>query len=149
MPRHPFTMVLAMAAGTAALCANAWSAPAAGAPAAKPNIIFILFDDLGYGEPRCFRDGAQFKMPNLDRLAREGMRFTDAHSASSVCTPTRYGVLTGRYPWRIGQFGVLSHFSPPIIEKERLTVASLLQSQGYHTACLGKWHLGMTFSRQG
>jgi len=119
------------------------------AAAEKPNIVFILFDDLGYGEPPCFRADSQFKMPNLDKLARDGMRFTDAHSASSVCTPTRYGVMTGRYAWRIGQFGVLSHFSPPIIEKERLTVASLLQAQGYHTACLGKWHLGMNIGRGG
>jgi arylsulfatase A len=109
----------------------------------RPNIIFILFDDLGYGEPRSFRGGSPFKMPNLDKLARDGMRFTDAHSASAVCTPTRYGVLTGRYPWRIGQFGVLNHKSPPIIPAERLTVASMLKAQGYHTACFGKWHLGM------
>jgi arylsulfatase A-like enzyme len=119
---------------------------AADAPATKPNIIFIMFDDLGYGEPPSFRAGSQFKMPNLDKLAREGMRFTDAHSASSVCTPTRYGVMTGRYPWRIGQFGVLIHSSPPIIEPERMTVASLLHAQGYHTACFGKWHLGMNIN---
>lgn len=109
----------------------------------RPNVVFILFDDLGYGEPPSFRAGSPFKMPNLDRLAQEGMRFTDAHSASAVCTPTRYGVLTGRYPWRIGQFGVLSHNSPPIIPADRLTVASLMQAQGYDTACFGKWHLGM------
>jgi arylsulfatase A-like enzyme len=112
-------------------------------PAAKPNIVFILFDDLGYGEPASYRPDSPFRTPNLDRLAREGMRFTDAHSASAVCTPTRYGVLTGRYPWRIGQFGVLTSLSPPIIERERLTVGSLLQQHGYHTACVGKWHLGM------
>jgi len=117
-------------------------APAA-EPARRPNIVFILFDDMGYGQPPCYRPGSEFKTPHLDRLAREGMRFTDAHSASSVCTPTRYGVLTGRYPWRIGQFGVLTHTSPPIIEPERLTVASLLRAQGYHTACFGKWHLGL------
>jgi arylsulfatase A-like enzyme len=109
----------------------------------RPNIIFILFDDLGYGQPPVFRAESPYTMPSLDRLAREGMRFTDAHSAASVCTPTRYGVLTGRSPWRIGQFGVLNHKSPPIIGAGRLTVASLLKSQGYHTACFGKWHLGM------
>jgi len=112
-------------------------------PPAKPNIIFILFDDLGYGEPPSYRADSQFKMPHLDRLAKEGMRFTDAHSASAVCTPTRYGVLTGRYPWRIGQFGVLSHKSPPIIPADRLTVGGLMKSHGYDTACFGKWHLGM------
>ena len=112
----------------------------------RPNIVFILFDDLGYGEPPGYRAGSPFKMPTLDRLAGEGMRFTDAHTASAVCTPTRYGVLTGRYPMRIGQFGVLTTFSPPIIERERLTVASLLKQQGYHTAAFGKWHLGMNWN---
>jgi len=112
---------------------------------AHPNIVFILFDDLGYGEPPSYRADSPFKMPALDRLAREGMRFTDAHSASAVCTPTRYGVLTGRYPMRIGQFGVLGTFSPPIIERDRLTVGAMLQKQGYHTAAIGKWHLGMNW----
>jgi len=118
-----------------------WAAESAN----RPNIIFVLFDDLGYGEPASFRQKSEFKMPNLDRLTREGIRFTDAHSAASVCTPTRYGALTGRYPWRIGQFGVLQTFSPPIIEREQLTVGSLLRQHGYHTACIGKWHLGMNW----
>lgn len=108
-----------------------------------PNIVFVLFDDMGYGQPKCFRDGTEFKTPNIDRLAREGMRFTDAHSAASVCTPTRYGVITGRYPSRIGQYGVLTTYSPPIIPTTRLTVASLMKQNGYDTACFGKWHLGM------
>ncbi len=116
---------------------------AADAPKQKPNIIFVLFDDLGYGQPKCYREGTEFKMPNMDRLAQEGMRFTDAHSAASVCTPTRYGVITGRYPSRIGQYGVLTTFSEPIIPKTRLTVASLMKQNGYDTACIGKWHLGM------
>jgi arylsulfatase A len=111
----------------------------------RPNIVFILFDDLGYGEPPSYRADSVFKMPTMDRLAREGMRFTDAHTAAAVCTPTRYGVLTGRYPMRIGQFGVLTTFSPPIIERERLTVGSMLKEQGYHTAAFGKWHLGMNW----
>lgn len=122
---------------------------AADVPKQKPNIVFILFDDLGYGEPASFRGDSAFKMPNLDKLARDGMRFTDAHSASSVCTPTRYGVLTGRYPWRMGQYGVLTTFSPPIIERQRLTVGSLLKEHGYHTACIGKWHLGMAWPASG
>ncbi len=109
----------------------------------KPNIVFILFDDLGYGQPKCYREDTQLKTPNIDRLAAEGMRFTDAHSAASVCTPTRYGLLTGRYPSRIGQFGVLTTYSKPIIPKTRLTVASMLRQNGYDTACIGKWHLGM------
>ncbi len=109
----------------------------------KPNLVFVLFDDMGYGEPGCYRSESKLKTPNLDRLAKEGMRFTDAHSAASVCTPTRYGLLTGRYPSRIGQYGVLTTFNPPIIPKTRLTVASLLKQNGYQTACIGKWHLGM------
>jgi arylsulfatase A-like enzyme len=118
---------------------------AADAPGQPPNIVFVLFDDMGYGEPKCYREGSHFKTPNLDRLAAEGMRFTDAHSPSSVCTPTRYGLLTGRYPSRIGQYGVLTSHSPPIIPKTRLTVASLLKQNGYATACIGKWHLGLVW----
>ena len=113
--------------------------------AEKPNIIFVLFDDMGYGQPPSYRADTEFHTPNLERLTREGMRFTDAHSASAVCTPTRYGVLTGRYPWRIGQYGVLTTYSAPIIPASRPTVASLLKQQGYHTACIGKWHLGMNW----
>lgn len=115
----------------------------ASADPTKPNIVFVLFDDMGYGEPECYRDDTKLKTPNLDRLANEGMRFTDAHSASAVCTPTRYGLLTGRYPSRIGQYGVLSTYNPPIIPDSRLTVASLLKQHGYETACIGKWHLGV------
>ncbi len=111
--------------------------------AKQPNIVFVLFDDMGYGEPKCYREDTKLKTPNIDRLAAEGMRFTDAHSAASVCTPTRYGLLTGRYPWRIGQYGVLETYNPPIIPKSRLTVASLLKNNGYDTACIGKWHLGL------
>ena len=110
-----------------------------------PNIVVVLFDDMGYGQPGCYRAGSEFKTPNLDRLSREGMRFTDAHTACSVCTPTRYGLLTGRYPSRIGQYGVLTTFSAPLIGRQRMTVTSMLKQQGYHTACFGKWHLGMTW----
>ena len=109
----------------------------------RPNIVLVLFDDMGWGQPQGYRAGSALRTPNLDRLATQGMRFTDAHSAAAVCTPTRYGVLTGRYPSRIGQFGVLTTFSGPIIPAGRLTVASLLKQQGYATACIGKWHLGM------
>lgn len=111
----------------------------------RPNIVFVLFDDMGWGQPRSYRPESALRTPHLDRLARQGMRFTDAHSAAAVCTPTRYGLLTGRYPSRIGQFGVLTTYSPPIIPPGRLTVASLLRRQGYHTACIGKWHLGVNW----
>ena len=115
------------------------------AEVSKPNVVFVLFDDIGYGQPPSYRKDSPFKTPNVDRLAKQGIRFTDAHSAAANCTPTRYGVLTGRYPSRIGQFGVLKTYSKPIIPKSRLTVASFLKSQGYHTACIGKWHLGMNW----
>ena len=118
-------------------------APLSAAELSKPNIIFVLYDDLGYGEPPSYNPKSALRTPNLDKLATQGMRFTDAHTAAAVCTPTRYGLLTGRYPSRIGQFGVLTTFSKPIIPPGRPTVASLLKSQGYTTACIGKWHLGM------
>jgi arylsulfatase A-like enzyme len=110
----------------------------------KPNIIFILCDDLGYGDVGCNNPAGKIATPNVDRLAVAGMRFTDAHTTSSVCSPTRYSIMTGRYNWRSRlQRGVLGGLSPPLIEPNRLTVAALLQQQGYHTAAIGKWHLGM------
>ena len=112
--------------------------------AQKPNIVVVLFDDMGYAEPPSFNKASKFQMPHFDKLASQGMRFTDAHSPSSVCTPTRYGLLTGRYPWRIGQFGVLGPWGNPVIPTSRLTIPSMLHEQGYHTGCVGKWHLGMT-----
>ncbi|MCA9042175.1 MAG: sulfatase-like hydrolase/transferase [Planctomycetaceae bacterium] len=121
------------------------SATAESAEVQKPNIVFVLFDDMGWGQPPSYAPDSALATPNFDRLASEGMRFTDAHSASAVCTPTRYGLLTGRYPSRIGQFGVLQTWSKPIIPTERLTIASLLKQQGYQTACVGKWHLGLTW----
>lgn len=117
--------------------------------AAKPNIVFVLFDDLGWGQPQCYDRQSSLRTPHLDRLASQGMRFTDAHSASAVCTPTRYGILTGRYPSRIGQYGVLGTWSPPIIPRSRATVASILKQQGYDTACVGKWHLGLSWEQRG
>ncbi|MEZ6143125.1 MAG: arylsulfatase [Zavarzinella sp.] len=110
----------------------------------KPNIIFILCDDLGYGDVKCYNPEGKIPTPNMDRLAKEGMRFTDAHSPSAVCSPTRYGIMTGRYAWRSKlQRGVLGGLSPRLIEKDRQTVAGFLKNHGYHTACIGKWHLGM------
>ena len=108
-----------------------------------PNIIFIMADDMGYGDLACY-GATKIPTPNTDRLAAEGMRFTDAHSASAVCTPSRYGVVTGRYCWRSRlRRGVLGGHGSPLIEPDRLTVASLLKDHGYATACVGKWHLGL------
>ena len=113
-------------------------------PSAKPNIIFIMADDMGYGDVSCYNPNSRIQTPNIDKLATEGLRFADAHSPSAVCTPTRYGVLTGRYCWRSRlKRGVFGGFNRPLIETGRLTVASFLKQHGYHTACIGKWHLGM------
>jgi arylsulfatase A-like enzyme len=118
--------------------------PLAAAAGSKPNIVYILADDLGYGDLRCLNPQGKIATPHADRLAAEGMIFTDAHSSSSVCTPTRYSILTGRYNWRSRmKKGVLNGFSPRLIEPGRQTVAAFLKEQGYATACLGKWHLGM------
>ena len=111
-------------------------------PSSRPNIIFILADDLGYGDLSSYGATA-IQTPNIDRLAEEGVLFTDAHSPSSVCTPTRYGLLTGRYCWRTWLTrSALSSDAPLLIEEDRPTVASVLRSAGYYTAHIGKWHLG-------
>lgn len=110
----------------------------------RPNIVFILADDLGYGDVKCFNPDGKIATPNIDKLASEGMRFADAHASSSICTPSRYSILTGRYPWRSTlQKGLLGGFSKPLIDSGRMTVASFLKENGYYTACFGKWHLGM------
>lgn len=116
---------------------------ACGAMAApRPNIIFILTDDLGYGDVGCY--GAQrVKTPNIDRLAREGLRFTDAHSTASVCTPTRFAFMTGRYAWRQPGTGIAPGDAISLIKPGTVTVASMLKSAGYRTGQVGKWHLGL------
>ena len=109
-----------------------------------PNIVYILADDQGYGDVGCFNPNCKAPTPVLDRMAEEGMRFTDSHTSSAVCTPTRYGILTGRYNWRSRlKSGVLTGESPALLEEGRETVASYLQKNGYYTACVGKWHLGL------
>ncbi|MCB0628264.1 MAG: sulfatase-like hydrolase/transferase [Saprospiraceae bacterium] len=113
-----------------------------------PNIIYILADDLGYGDVSALNDSAAFTTPNIDALAHSGMTFTDAHSGSAVCTPTRYGILTGRYAWRSSlQNGVSWSWDPPLIPSDRQTVADLLKAKNYHTACIGKWHLGLGWGK--
>src|SRR3954469_19106188 len=114
----------------------------AAAPAARPNIVFILSDDVGYGDVGCY--GAQHvKTPNIDRLAREGLRFTDAHATASVCTPTRYAFLTGKYAWRQPGTGIAAGNATLLIAEGTPTVASVLKNAGYNTALVGKWHLGL------
>lgn len=109
----------------------------------RPNVVFILADDLGSGDLGCYNAESKIPTPNMDRLANQGMRFTDAHSPSSVCTPTRYGIMTGRYAWRSRlKSGVLWGESKLLIEPGRQTVASMLKKYGYRTAGFGKWHLG-------
>ena len=113
----------------------------------RPNIIVIMADDMGYGDVGCYNPDSKIPTPNMDRLAAQGVRFTDAHSPSAVCTPSRYGVLTGRYCWRSRlKRSVLFGYEPPLIEKGRLTIASMLKKVGYHTAVIGKWHLGLGYS---
>jgi arylsulfatase A-like enzyme len=117
------------------------------AAAINPNIVVILADDLGYGDVSCYNALSKVPTPCIDRLAREGMRFTDAHSPSSVCTPTRYALLTGRYAWRSPlKRGVLGPWGTPIIAVDRLTVPALLRQLGYATAAIGKWHLGLNYT---
>ena len=109
-----------------------------------PNIVYILADDLGYGDLSIYNVASKIKTPHIDKLASEGMRFTDAHSPSSVCTPTRYSILTGRYCWRTNlKKGVLRGYGQSLLEEDRTTVASLLKNQGYTTGVIGKWHLGL------
>ncbi len=113
-------------------------------PGELPNIIYILADDLGYGDVSAFNPDAAWTTSHIDRIAAEGMMFTDAHTNSAVCTPTRYGVLTGRYAWRTRlKEGVLWSWDEPLIQSGEMTVGKLLQQNGYTTACIGKWHLGL------
>ena len=107
-------------------------------------MVLILADDLGWGDVGAMHPASAIRTPHIDRLADEGMRFVDAHSPSGVCTPTRYALLTGRYTWRTRLTrGVLGGYSPPLLEPDRPTLGTLLQAQGYRTAAIGKWHLGM------
>ena len=113
---------------------------------ALPNILFILADDLGYGDVACYNPDSKIPTPNLDKFAMEGMRFTDAHSPSTVCSPTRYSIMTGRMAFRTGMRGVFAGVRGPcLIKEDRLTLPQMLRNKGYATACFGKWHIGMSF----
>lgn len=147
------SVALTMVAGTL----GAWgSSPAAAAEPvvsptpSRPNIVVVLADDFGFGDARCFDPQfSKIPTPNIDRLAAQGMSFTDAHSPSAVCSPTRYGILTGRYAWRTRlQNGVLKMWEPALIAPDRLTLPGMLKQQGYHSAAIGKWHLGIGWPRK-
>jgi arylsulfatase A len=130
-------------AAAAAKAGTTWNAMYA-ATTKKPNVVIILADDFGYGSLNCYgADKKLIRAPNLDRIAAQGVRFTDANTPSSVCSPSRYALLTGRYYWRTSlQYEVLPTNSPLHIETMRLNLASLLKVEGYNTAAIGKWHLG-------
>ena len=115
--------------------------------AQSPNVIFILADDLGYGDISAFNPESKIHTPNIDNLTHSGISFTDAHSSSALSTPSRYSIITGRYPWRTTmKSGVLNGFSPAMITPDRRTIAQMFSENGYNTACIGKWHLGLGIS---
>ena len=107
----------------------------------KPNILILYADDLGYGDLGCYNPASKIPTPNLDRLATQGMRFTDAHSSSGICSPSRYALLTGRHHWR-DFHGIVNAFGASVFRPGQLTLPEMLRSKGYATAAIGKWHLG-------
>lgn len=142
MPRLLCLLGAVLSLGLTACTPDA--APSGGSAPHAPNIVLILADDMGIGDPGAYNPDSKVPTPHLDRLAAEGIRLTDAHSPSAVCTPTRYGLLTGRYAWRTRlKSGVLWGYSPALIDTARPTLASILKAAGYATAGMGKWHLGL------
>ncbi len=143
MSRRCFVGIAAFVAAVGGLALSAAMAIAPSNPR-RPNVVLILADDLGYGDVRCYNpDRGKIPTPNLDRLAAQGMRFTDGHSSSGVCSPSRYTLLTGRYHWRTRlQAGIVGVYGEPLIAPDRLTIAGLAKEHGYRTAAIGKWHLG-------
>ena len=113
--------------------------------AQPPNIVILYADDMGYGDLGANNPASKIPTPHLDRLAAQGMRFTDAHSSSGVCTPSRYALLTGRFHWRKFH-GIVDSFDPPVLDTGELTLPEMLQQHGYRTACVGKWHLGWNWN---
>ncbi len=142
MKRRDFLRLAGLAAAGLA------AAPLRAQPARRPpNIVYILADDMGWGDVSCNNPSGKIPTPHIDALARDGIRFTAAYAGSAACTPTRYGLMTGRHCWRTRQrAGVLRGFSPPLVERGRLTLPALLKAHGYATAMFGKWHLGMTYA---
>jgi arylsulfatase A len=148
MKRLDLVKAICVAAALCTLTHGVNAAP--GKSTSKPNIVLILADDMGIDSVQALNDKSGIATPHLDALLKQGMHFTDAHSGSSVCSPTRYGVLTGRYSWRSSlKRGIVGQWKPPLIEEGRLTLPSMLKSRGYHTACIGKWHLGWNWPKKG
>ncbi|MHC4882086.1 MAG: sulfatase family protein [Planctomycetota bacterium] len=145
MNRRTFLKTLGVGV-TALSLSGGFASSRKGLAGERPNIIVIYTDDQGFGDASCLNPGAKFRTPNLDRLAKEGVNFTNGHSADTVCTPSRYGLLTGRYCWRTKKkTSVLGAEGDCLITDDRVTLASLLRDNGYNTAMVGKWHLGMDF----
>jgi arylsulfatase A len=135
MPRTSCITLLVAATCVAGLSARA------GDPAALPNVVILYADDMGYGDLGANNPQSKIPTPHLDRLATEGLRFTDAHSSSGICTPSRYALLTGRHHWR-DFHGIVNSFGKPVFKPDQLTLPEMLRRRGYATACIGKWHLG-------
>lgn len=123
------------------VCSSFIAGARAAEPARRPNVVILYADDMGYGDLGVQNPESKIPTPNLDRLAAEGMRFTDAHSSSGICTPSRYALLHGRYHWR-RLHGIVNSFDQPVLDAERTTLAEMFRAKGYRTACIGKWHLG-------
>jgi arylsulfatase A len=144
--RRDFLKLAGVAGVAVSTTGVAWSARAKG----KPNIVLILADDMGIDSVSALNDKCGIPTPHLNALLKQGMHFSDAHSGSAVCSPTRYGVLTGRYSWRSSlKRGIVGKWKPPLIEKDRLTLPQMLKNTGYNTACIGKWHLGWNWPKKG
>jgi arylsulfatase A len=135
-------LVLGLAAAS---CSGPFPSPDPSRAKRLPNIVILYADDLGYGDLGCYNPQSKIPTPHLDRLASAGMRFTDAHSSSGICTPSRYALLTGRHHWRKFH-GIVRPFGPSMFDAQRLTMPEMLQDRGYRTACIGKWHLGWDWS---
>jgi arylsulfatase A-like enzyme len=158
--KHILSLITALLLAPLAVLHGASGAPQAGVPASRPNVLIILVDDMGWGDPQCFNPQSKIATPNIDKLAAAGMKFTNAHAGASICVPSRYSLLTGRMPYRTWNSKDAKkttrngherlHFPLPMLQSEpqRLNLATLMKRQGYATACVGKWHQGMSTTAQ-